>query len=322
MTPDLPPLREVIARHGLAASKALGQNFLLDAQLLARIARIPGDLTDAEVLEIGPGPGGLTRALLAAGARVTAIERDRRCIPALAELGEAYPGRLRVIEDDALTVDARPLFEGRPHIASNLPYNIGTALLVRWLSAEWQPWWQSLTLMFQREVADRIVAHAGGDAYGRLAVLAQWRATAKLAMPVHRSAFTPPPKVMSAVVHITPNEAPEGVEVGIQFLAPVREDARLYRVGAALEALLEDDRVGTVLAGIIQAEPITCAIKYPPILAAVDGKALTKPLVFAGLDEGADVPADRIAALRAAGIPWFPTTERALRAIAPGAPAR
>jgi 16S rRNA (adenine1518-N6/adenine1519-N6)-dimethyltransferase len=211
MNPDLPPLREVIARHGLAASKALGQNFLLDAQLLARIARIPGDLTDAEVLEIGPGPGGLTRALLAAGARVTAIERDRRCIPALAELGEAYPGRLRVIEDDALTVDARPLFEGRPHIASNLPYNIGTALLVRWLSAEWQPWWQSLTLMFQREVADRIVSHAGDDAFGRLAVLAQWRSTAKLAMPVHRSAFTPPPKVMSAVVHITPNDAPDGV---------------------------------------------------------------------------------------------------------------
>jgi 16S rRNA (adenine1518-N6/adenine1519-N6)-dimethyltransferase len=211
MNPDLPPLREVIARHGLAASKALGQNFLLDAQLLARIARIPGDLTDAEVLEVGPGPGGLTRALLAAGARVTAIERDRRCIPALVELGEAYPDRLRVIEDDALTVDARPLFEGRPHIASNLPYNIGTALLVRWLSAEWQPWWQSLTLMFQREVADRIVSHAGDDAYGRLAVLAQWRATAKLAMPVHRSAFTPPPKVMSAVVHITPDDAPEGV---------------------------------------------------------------------------------------------------------------
>jgi 16S rRNA (adenine1518-N6/adenine1519-N6)-dimethyltransferase len=211
MTPDLPPLREVIARHGLAASKALGQNFLLDAQLLSRIARVPGDLTDAEVLEIGPGPGGLTRALLAAGAKVTAIERDRRCIPALAELADAYPGRLRVIEDDALTFDARPLFTGPPHIASNLPYNIGTALLVRWLSTEWQPWWQSLTLMFQREVADRIVSHAGDDAYGRLAVLAQWRATARLAMPVHRSAFTPPPKVMSAVVHITPNAAPEEV---------------------------------------------------------------------------------------------------------------
>ncbi|WP_242139097.1 16S rRNA (adenine(1518)-N(6)/adenine(1519)-N(6))-dimethyltransferase RsmA [Sphingomonas sp. TREG-RG-20F-R18-01] len=209
--PDLPPLRDVIARHGLAASKALGQNFLLDAQLLARIARIPGDLTDAEVLEIGPGPGGLTRALLAAGARVTAIERDRRCIPALAELGEAYPGRLTVIEGDALEIDAVPLFAGKPHIASNLPYNIGTALLVRWLSADWDPWWQSLTLMFQREVADRIVARTDDDAYGRLAVLAQWRSKATLAMPVHRSAFTPPPKVMSAVVHLLPEPAPQAV---------------------------------------------------------------------------------------------------------------
>lgn len=209
--PDLPPLRDVIARHGLAASKALGQNFLLDAQLLARIARIPGDLQGAEVLEIGPGPGGLTRALLAAGARVTAIERDRRCIPALAELSEAFPGQLQVIEGDALEIDAVSLFEGKPHIASNLPYNIGTALLVRWLSADWAPWWQSLTLMFQREVADRIVARTDDDAYGRLAVLAQWRSKATLAMPVHRSAFTPPPKVMSAVVHIVPEAAPDAV---------------------------------------------------------------------------------------------------------------
>jgi 16S rRNA (adenine1518-N6/adenine1519-N6)-dimethyltransferase len=212
-------LREVIARHGLAASKALGQNFLLDAQLLARIARIPGDLTDAEVLEIGPGPGGLTRALLAAGARVTAIERDRRCIPALAELGEAFPGRLRVIEEDALEIDAAALFAndswGRPHIAANLPYNIGTALLVRWLSAEWVPWWQSLTLMFQKEVAERIVAPTDGEAYGRLAVLAQWRSSAKLAMPVHRSAFTPAPKVMSAVVHIVPEEEPADVKFAV-----------------------------------------------------------------------------------------------------------
>lgn len=215
MTPDLPPLRDVIARHGLAASKALGQNFLLDAQLLARIARVPGDLTDAEVLEIGPGPGGLTRALLAAGARVTAIERDHRCIPALAELGEAYPDRLRVIEGDALEIDAASLFAGKPHIASNLPYNIGTALLVRWLSAEWTPWWQSLTLMFQREVADRIVAGVDDDAYGRLAILSQWRSTAKLAMPVHRSAFTPPPKVMSAVVHIVPADAPHDVDLRV-----------------------------------------------------------------------------------------------------------
>ena len=213
--PQLPALREVIARHGLNASKALGQNFLLDGQLLARIARIPGDLKDAEVFEVGPGPGGLTRALLQAGARVTAVERDRRCIPALAELSEAFPGKLRVIEDDAMEIDAPALFDGKPHIASNLPYNIGTALLVRWLSAEWSPWWQSLTLMFQKEVADRIVANTGDDAYGRLAVLAQWRSTAKLAMPVHRSAFTPPPKVMSAVVHITPDAAPEGVKFAI-----------------------------------------------------------------------------------------------------------
>ena len=211
MTISLPPLREVVQRHGLSASKALGQNFLFDGQLLARIAAVPGDLTDAEVLEIGPGPGGLTRALLAAGARVTAIERDRRCIPALAELGEAYPGRLRVIEDDALKVDAPALFAGAPHIVSNLPYNVGTALLVQWLSADWPPWWRSLTLMFQKEVADRIVAAPDTGGYGRLAVLAQWRATARIAMPVHRSAFTPPPKVMSAVVHVSPGGAPAGV---------------------------------------------------------------------------------------------------------------
>jgi 16S rRNA (adenine1518-N6/adenine1519-N6)-dimethyltransferase len=207
----LPPLRDVIARHGLNASKALGQNFLFDAQLLARIARVPGDLAGAEVLEVGPGPGGLTRALLAAGARVTAIERDRRCIPALAELEEAYPGQLQVIEGDATTIDAKALFATAPHIVSNLPYNVGTALLVGWLSAEWRPWWRSLTLMFQREVADRIVAPTGGEAYGRLAILAQWRTSARIAMPVHRSAFTPPPKVMSAVVHMLPEDAPAGV---------------------------------------------------------------------------------------------------------------
>lgn len=211
-TGALPPLREVIARHGLSASKALGQNFLFDSQLLDRIARVPGDLDGAELFEVGPGPGGLTRALLGAGARVTAVERDRRCIPALEELGEAFPGQLRVIEGDALEVDAPALFAGKPHIASNLPYNVGTALLVGWLSADWQPWWQSLTLMFQKEVAERIVAAPGTDAYGRLAVLAQWRSSARIAMPVHRSAFTPPPKVMSAVVHIVPGDEPPGVQ--------------------------------------------------------------------------------------------------------------
>ncbi|MBX9796069.1 16S rRNA (adenine(1518)-N(6)/adenine(1519)-N(6))-dimethyltransferase RsmA [Sphingomonas sp.] len=197
----------------MVASKALGQNFLFDGQLLARIAAIPEAIDGAEVLEVGPGPGGLTRALLLAGAQVTAIERDRRCLPALAELGEAFPGRLRVIEGDATEIDAAALFTGQPHIVSNLPYNVGTALLVGWLSAPWLPWWQSLTLMFQREVAERIVAPVGSDHYGRLAVLAQWRAEVKLAMPVHRSAFTPPPKVMSAVVHLRPRAAPDGVRL-------------------------------------------------------------------------------------------------------------
>jgi len=209
----LPPIREVIARHGLAASKALGQNFLLDEQLLGRIAALPGDLAGQQVLEVGPGPGGLTRALLRAGAKVTAIEMDRRCLPALADLAEAFPGQLTVIEGDALKLDHDALMGGAPfHVLSNLPYNVGTALFVRWLGGEaWPPQWRSLTLMFQREVAERIVAASGTDAYGRLAVLAQWRATAKLAMKVHRSAFTPPPKVMSAIVHVTPAAMPEGV---------------------------------------------------------------------------------------------------------------
>jgi 16S rRNA (adenine1518-N6/adenine1519-N6)-dimethyltransferase len=212
---ELPPLRDVIARYGLSASKALGQNFLFDGQLLARIARVPGELAGAEVFEVGPGPGGLTRALLQAGAKVTAVERDRRCIPALEELGDYFPGKLRVIEGDALEVDAPALFAGKPHVVANLPYNVGTALLVGWLSAEWKPWWASLTLMFQKEVAERIVAGPDTEHYGRLAVLAQWRSTPKIAMTVHRSAFTPPPKVMSAVVHIVPGEAPEGVRLSI-----------------------------------------------------------------------------------------------------------
>jgi 16S rRNA (adenine1518-N6/adenine1519-N6)-dimethyltransferase len=209
----LPPLREIIKKYGLSASKALGQNFLFDQQLLARIAKVPGALDGAEVFEVGPGPGGLTRALLEGGASVTAVERDRRCIPALEELGGHFPEQLRVIEGDALEVDAPALFEGKPHVVANLPYNVGTALLIGWLSAEWEPWWTSLTLMFQKEVAERIVAPAGSDAYGRLAVLAQWRSTPRIAMNVHRSAFTPPPKVMSAVVHIVPAEAPEGVQL-------------------------------------------------------------------------------------------------------------
>ena len=210
---ELPPLREVIARHGLSASKALGQNFLFDGQLLDRIAAVPGDLSGQPVFEVGPGPGGLTRALLKAGAEVTAVERDRRCIPALAELAAAYPGRLRIIEGDALAVDAPALFERAPHVVANLPYNVGTQLLVGWLTSAWPPWWRSLTLMFQREVAERIVGSPGTDHYGRLAVLSQWRSDARIAMPVHRSAFIPPPKVMSAVVHIVPGTAPPEVRV-------------------------------------------------------------------------------------------------------------
>lgn len=247
MEPALPPLREVIARHSLAASKALGQNFLLDEQLLARIAAIPGDLSGKAVLEVGPGPGGLTRALLRAGARVTAIEMDRRCLPALAELGEAFPGQLRVIEGDALKLDHDALMEGQPYaVLSNLPYNVGTALFVRWLGGEaWPPNWTSLTLMFQQEVAQRIVAAPDSSAYGRLAVLAQWRSAPRLALKVHRSAFTPPPKVMSAIVHVTPAPMPEGV--GARILARVTEAAfgqrrkmlrqSLKGVSGALEAL-------------------------------------------------------------------------------------
>jgi 16S rRNA (adenine1518-N6/adenine1519-N6)-dimethyltransferase len=211
---DRPPLREVIARHGLTASKALGQNFLLDGQLLKRIADIPGDLTGQSVYEVGPGPGGLTRALLDAGAQVTAVERDRRCSPVLAELAETAPGRLRVIDADAMTIDLESVLEKGGHVVANLPYNVGTALLVKWLTVEqWPPRWASLTLMFQAEVAERIVAPAGSDAFGRLTVLSQWRSSAVIAMRVHRSAFTPPPKVMSAVVHIVPTEQPENVGI-------------------------------------------------------------------------------------------------------------
>jgi 16S rRNA (adenine1518-N6/adenine1519-N6)-dimethyltransferase len=241
-------LREVIARHGLSASKALGQNFLLDEHLLDRIAAVPGSLDGQHVLEIGPGPGGLTRALLRAGAHVTAIEMDPRCLPALAEVAEAFPGRLRVIEGDALKIDPATLFDGPYAIVANLPYNVGTALFVGWLGGEaWPPRWTSLTLMFQEEVARRIIAEPDTSAYGRLAILAQWRARAKLAMKVHRSAFTPAPKVMSAIVHVEPGEAPAGVSMRV--LERVTEAAfgqrrkmmrqSLKGVPGALDALAE-----------------------------------------------------------------------------------
>ena len=212
----LPPLREVIERHGLQARKALGQNFLLDLNLTGKIARTAGDLGDMTVIEVGPGPGGLTRALLMHGAkRVVAIERDERCLAALAEISAHYPGRLEVVAADALKLDMRTLAAGRPtRIVANLPYNIGTELLVRWLaSADWPPFYSSLTLMFQKEVAQRIVAAPGADAYGRLAVLAGWRTEARIAFEVPARAFTPPPKVTSAVVHLVPREAPLAADV-------------------------------------------------------------------------------------------------------------
>ncbi len=201
----LPPLREVIATYGLAAKKSLGQNFLLDGNLLDRIARVPGPLAGEAVYEVGPGPGGLTRALLRAGAYVTAVERDDRALPALADLAAAADGRLTVVAGDAMAIDEATRFaEQRVHVVANLPYNIGTALLVRWLTGPWPPWWASLTCMFQKEVAQRIVAAPGSDAYGRLAVLAQWRSVPRIAFDVPRQAFTPPPSVTSAVVHIVP----------------------------------------------------------------------------------------------------------------------
>nr|WP_273546290.1 MULTISPECIES: 16S rRNA (adenine(1518)-N(6)/adenine(1519)-N(6))-dimethyltransferase RsmA [unclassified Xanthobacter] len=207
----MPPLRDVIRRHGLSAQKSLGQNFLLDLNLTGRIARASGPLEDATVVEVGPGPGGLTRALLALGARrVIAIERDRRCLDALAEVADHYPGRLQVIEGDALKVDVLPLLEGQPaRVVANLPYNVATLLLVGWLSSDpWPPWFTSLTLMFQKEVAERIVAAPGSKAYGRLAVLAGWRTTARIAFDVAPSAFVPPPKVTSSVVHLVPRASP------------------------------------------------------------------------------------------------------------------
>jgi 16S rRNA (adenine1518-N6/adenine1519-N6)-dimethyltransferase len=207
---SLPPLRDVIAKHELAAKKSLGQNFLLDLNLTAKIARLAGDLSGADVLEIGPGPGGLTRGLLAEGARrVLAIEKDPRCMPALAEIAEAYPDRLQLINGDALTVNPLEHLTPPIKIAANLPYNVGTELLVRWLTPpEWPPFWESLTLMFQREVAQRIVATPGSKAYGRLALLAQWRTDPKIVMDLPPEAFSPPPKVNSAVVHLTALPAP------------------------------------------------------------------------------------------------------------------
>ncbi|WFE73231.1 16S rRNA (adenine(1518)-N(6)/adenine(1519)-N(6))-dimethyltransferase RsmA [Roseinatronobacter sp. S2] len=210
MIDALPPLRDVIRTHDLRARKSFGQNFLLDLNLTARIARAAGDLHGADILEVGPGPGGLTRGLLAEGARkVLAIEKDPRCMPALAEIAGAYPGRLQIIEGDALAVDPLAHLTPPVKVVANLPYNVGTELLIRWMTpAQWPPFWDSLTLMFQREVAERIVARPGSKAYGRLALMVQWRADARVVLHLPPEAFTPPPKVSSAVVHITRLSSP------------------------------------------------------------------------------------------------------------------
>lgn len=207
---ELPPLREVIAEHGLDARKSLGQNFLLDLNLTSRIARSAGDLSDCTVIEVGPGPGGLTRALLAAGAKkVVAIEKDKRCLPALAQISSHYDGKLEVIEGDALKYNPADLADGPIKIIANLPYNVGTQLLLGWLTTdEWPPFWESLTLMFQKEVGQRIVSEASDKAYGRLSVLTNWRCHTEILFDLNPKAFMPPPKVTSAVVQLLPREKP------------------------------------------------------------------------------------------------------------------
>ncbi|SDC19068.1 16S rRNA (adenine(1518)-N(6)/adenine(1519)-N(6))-dimethyltransferase RsmA [Ruegeria marina] len=254
----LPPLREVIATHQLSARKSLGQNFLLDLNLTAKIARQAGDLSDCDVLEIGPGPGGLTRGLLAEGARrVLAIEKDPRCLPALAEIAAAYPGRLKVINGDALEIDPLAYLTPPIRIAANLPYNVGTELLVRWLTPpDWPPFWQSLTLMFQREVAERIVARPGSKAYGRLAILAQWRAEARIVLSLPPEAFTPPPKVSSAVVHLTALPEPR-FPANAAILSRVVAAAfnqRRKMLRAALKGLAPDIEDHLTAAGIAPTE--------------------------------------------------------------------
>jgi len=250
----LPPLRDVIATHGLSARKSLGQNFLLDLNLTSKIARQAGELETCDVLEIGPGPGGLTRGLLAQGARrVLAIEKDSRCIAALNEIAQAYPDRLQIIEGDALEVD--PLAHLTPpiRIAANLPYNVGTELLVRWLTPkEWPPFWDTLTLMFQKEVAERIVAQPGSKVYGRLAILASWRCEAKIALHLPPSAFTPPPKVSSAVVHLKALEKPkfEADAKTLERVVAMAFNQRRKMLRAALKGAAPDIEDRLMAAGI------------------------------------------------------------------------
>ena len=250
----LPPLREVIEAHGLRAKKALGQNFLLDLNLTSKIARQAGNLDHCDVLEIGPGPGGLTRGLLSEGARkVLAIEKDARCIPALEEIAAAYPDRLEILQGDALDIDPLAHLVPPVRVAANLPYNVGTELLIRWLTPpQWPPYWQSLTLMFQKEVAQRITAQPGSKAYGRLSILAQWRCHAQIVMELPPEAFSPPPKIHSAVVHLEARETPaypaDAEKLSRVVAAAFNQRRKMLR--AALKVLAKDAEARIEAAGI------------------------------------------------------------------------
>ncbi|MDO9062467.1 MAG: 16S rRNA (adenine(1518)-N(6)/adenine(1519)-N(6))-dimethyltransferase RsmA [Bradyrhizobium sp.] len=251
---DLPPLRDVIRQHDLSARKSLGQNFLLDLNLTARIARAAGPLEDATVVEIGPGPGGLTRALLALGARrVIAVERDERALAPLEEISRRYPGRLEIICADAQTFDPRPLLGGeRAKIVANLPYNIATPLLIDWLSIEpWPPWYDMMVLMFQREVAERIVAQENDEAYGRLAVLANWRAETKILFDISPAAFVPQPKVTSSVVRLVPRQTPEPCDRrALEQVAAAAFGQRRKMLRQSLKSLGVDPAILAAAAGV------------------------------------------------------------------------
>jgi 16S rRNA (adenine1518-N6/adenine1519-N6)-dimethyltransferase len=254
MIDSLPPLRDVIAAHDLQPKKSLGQNFLLDLNLTAKIARQAGELSGCDVLEIGPGPGGLTRGLLAEGARrVLAVEKDARCLPALEEVAAAYPDQLKVINADALELDVLAHLTPPVRVVANLPYNVGTELLVRWLTPkEWPPYWDSLTLMFQKEVAQRIVAQPGGKAYGRLAILSQWRCDARIVMQLPPEAFTPPPKVHSAVVHLQRLEIPrfEADAAVLSRVVAAAFNQRRKMLRSSLKGISPDIEAHLVAAGI------------------------------------------------------------------------
>jgi len=264
--PSLPPLREVIARLGLSARKRLGQNFLLDLNLTGRIARAAAPLDGVSVVEIGPGPGGLTRALLAEGAaRVVAIEQDRRCLPALEEIAAAYPDRLEIVMADALECDPATLVTGPAKIVANLPYNIATALLTRWLATEpWPPWFASMTLMFQREVAERIVAEPGTRTYGRLSVLAQWRCSVRILFDIDKRAFTPPPKITSSLVQLVPRSdpLPAGNVKTLEAVTQAAFGQRRKMLKSSLKSLTDDPVALLAAAGIdpsLRAEAVDIA---------------------------------------------------------------